>query len=72
MAAAGGAGAGSPTPSGSDAPVERVVRPGETLWSIARGIVGPEGDPRPLIGEIREANELGAGPLLEGERLLIP
>lgn len=49
-----------------------VVRPGETLWEIARGLVGPEGDPRPAVLEIREMNGMGAGPLIPGTRLVLP
>src|SRR6266516_7339261 len=29
-----------------------VVRPGETVWSISRAIVGPEGDPRPVVDQV--------------------
>lgn len=49
-----------------------VVRPGDTLWGIAREIVGPEGDPRPLVADLREANGLGARPLPAGARLTLP
>jgi nucleoid-associated protein YgaU len=49
-----------------------VVRAGDTLWGIARDRVGPEGDPRPLVEAIREANDLGAGPLLVGQRIVLP
>ena len=49
-----------------------VVAEGETLWQIARDLVGPEGDPRPVVEQIREANGLGTGVLLEGQRLLLP
>ena len=48
-----------------------VVEPGDTLWVIARGIVGPEGDPRPMVDRIRETNDLD-GPLLAGTRLVLP
>lgn len=49
-----------------------VVRPGDTLWVIARGLVGPEGDPRPAVEAIRDANRLGSRVLLPGARLLLP
>jgi len=56
-----------------EAPARRyVVRAGDTLWEIARGLVGPTGDPRPAVDVIREANGLGTTPLLAGEALLIP
>lgn len=54
-------------------PVRRhVVAEGETLWGIARGLVGPEGDPRPVIDAIRAANDLGTGVLVEGQPLILP
>jgi LysM repeat protein len=49
-----------------------VVRAGDTVWAIARERVGPEGDPRPLVQAIRNANGLGAGPLLAGQRIVLP
>jgi hypothetical protein len=49
-----------------------VVAEGETLWGIARSLVGPQGDPRPLIDRIRRANGLGSGMLLEGQSLVVP
>jgi nucleoid-associated protein YgaU len=70
--ALGGGGAAGPDrrPPG----VERyVVRPGDTLWEIARALVGPEGDPRPVVERIREANALSGGePLLAGASLVVP
>ncbi len=58
---------------GSLEPVRRhVVAEGETLWGIARILVGPEADPRPVIDEIREANGLGTGTLMEGQLLVLP
>jgi nucleoid-associated protein YgaU len=53
-------------------PVVRVVRPGDTLWGIAREIVGPEGDPRPVVTELRELNELEGRVLPAGVRLALP
>ena len=50
-----------------------VVRPGDTLWEIARAVVGPEGDPRPLVERIREANGLDPRQtLLPGTPLVVP
>jgi hypothetical protein len=43
-----------------------VVRPGDTLWSIAAAVL-PESDPRPIVHALRDAN---GGPQLEvGQRL---
>jgi nucleoid-associated protein YgaU len=60
------------SPDGGDLPRRYVVRAGDTLWEIARGLAGPAGDPRPAVEAIREANGLGTTPLLAGEALLIP
>ena len=48
-----------------------VVQPGDTLWSIARRI-DPGGDPRWLIREIEELNELSGGFIESGQRLIVP
>jgi nucleoid-associated protein YgaU len=48
-----------------------VVRPGDTLWGIARR-AEPGRDPRPLIQAIEAANDIGAGELVPGKALLIP
>ncbi len=58
-AAAGGAG----RRSGSVV----VVRPGDTLWSIAARTT--HGDPRPLVDELQAAH--GPAPLQPGERITI-
>ena len=49
-----------------------VVQRGDTLWRIARRQVGPRGDPRPMIEDIRQANELSTAALRPGVRLLVP
>ena len=48
-----------------------VIRPGDTLWSIAVG-VAPGRDPRPLIAAIQSTNDLRAGHLVPGRPLAIP
>jgi nucleoid-associated protein YgaU len=45
-----------------------VVRPGDTLWSIAAAIA-PGSDPRPVVDALRDAN--GGPDLQVGERLVI-
>ena len=49
-----------------------VVAEGETLWQIARDLVGPEGDPRPMVEELRATNRLSGSGVLEGQILLLP
>lgn len=52
-------------------PQRYVVRAGDTLWEIARGLVGPAGDPRPVVEEIRRDNDLKAADVLLPGRLLL-
>jgi len=47
-----------------------VVRPGDTLWSIAVWL--GDGDPRPLVDAIQQANEVDPGALVPGQALVIP
>ncbi|HJV05657.1 MAG TPA: LysM peptidoglycan-binding domain-containing protein [Actinomycetota bacterium] len=64
---------GVPGPSSESAPVERyLVRPGDTLWEIARVRLGPEADPRPFVDRIRELSGLETSVLRAGEVLLVP
>ena len=48
-----------------------VVREGDTLWSIARG-VAPGEDPRPLVDAIAAANGVDPGAIVPGQTLLVP
>jgi nucleoid-associated protein YgaU len=48
-----------------------VVRPGDTLWSIA-GRFEPDEDPREVVYELTRANEVDAGGLVPGQRLVVP
>jgi LysM repeat protein len=48
-----------------------VIRPGDTLWSIARR-TSPSTDPRLLVGAIRAANDLDPAALVPGQQLVIP
>jgi hypothetical protein len=47
-----------------------VVRPYDTLWSIAERSGG--GDPRGLVWRIERRNHLHGSALVPGERLLVP
>jgi Tfp pilus assembly protein FimV len=63
----GAAGAADASPS-----VERyVVRPGDTLWSIARQI-SPEVDPRQVVDALQQVNGVDAGRLIPGREIVIP
>jgi Tfp pilus assembly protein FimV len=57
------AGAGAHT---SSAPVEVVVQPGDTLWSIARRLQ-PSGDVRQLVDRL--ASRAGGAAVASGQRL---
>ena len=62
--------AGSPA---APAPVvaETVVLPGESLWTVARRIA-PENDPRDVVEQIRQLNDMRGSQLLIGQQLLLP
>ncbi|MBT8197517.1 MAG: LysM peptidoglycan-binding domain-containing protein [Acidimicrobiia bacterium] len=40
--------------------VEYVVRPGDTVWEIARAHAGPDDDVTSLVHEIKQHNGIGA------------
>jgi nucleoid-associated protein YgaU len=62
---------GAARPSGGATPEARyVVKPGDTLWTIAEQRYG--GDPREGIWKLREANRLSDSSLQPGEVLLVP
>ena len=48
-----------------------VVRPGDTLWSIARR-VSPKGDPRPIVDALAAANRIDGAGLVPGQSLVVP
>jgi Tfp pilus assembly protein FimV len=48
-----------------------VVRPGDTLWSIADRFE-PDRDPREVVYELTLANDVEAGSLVPGRRLVVP
>ena len=47
-----------------------VVRPGDTLWSIA-STSAPDRDPRAIVAEIGSANEIGST-VVPGQVLVVP
>ena len=47
------------------------VQPGESLWTIA-GSVAPERDPRDVVADIVQLNNLDAARVLPGQQLFIP
>jgi LysM repeat protein len=58
-------------PSGSAGkPVSYVVKPTDTLWSIATKYYA--GDPREGIWELQHENHLGGTTLVPGQRLVLP
>jgi LysM domain len=48
-----------------------IVRPGETLWSLAARIA-PHQDPRLVVADIQSANDLGAAAVQPGQQLVVP
>ncbi|MDO5864139.1 MULTISPECIES: LysM peptidoglycan-binding domain-containing protein [Paenarthrobacter] len=51
--------------------VSVTVQPGQSLWGIA-GAAAPERDPRDVIAEIIELNDLRGGRIQPGQQLLVP
>jgi LysM repeat protein len=47
-----------------------VVRPGDTLWSVAQKTYG--GDPREGIWKIEQRNHLAGSTVVPGEKLVLP
>ncbi|MBT2587541.1 LysM peptidoglycan-binding domain-containing protein [Arthrobacter sp. ISL-95] len=47
------------------------VQPGQSLWGIA-GAAAPERDPRDVIAEIIQLNDLRGGRILPGQQLFVP
>jgi hypothetical protein len=49
-----------------------VVRPGDTIFSIASKAVADGADPRPIVDAIEGANGIEPGELVPGQALVIP
>jgi nucleoid-associated protein YgaU len=49
-----------------------VVRPGDTLWSIASTVAGTEADVRGVVDRIQELNGLAGSELVPGQVLELP
>lgn len=47
-----------------------VVRPGDSLWSIAADL-RPGEDPRPIVDALARANHVDAGALVPGQELVV-
>ena len=50
---------------------QATVQPGESLWSVAQRIA-PDNDPREVVAQIRELNDLAGSQLQVGQQLLLP
>ena len=57
--------------SKSPTPQVVVVQAGETLWGIARE-VAPGSDPRGVVRQIRQMNDLGTIPVVPGQSIVVP
>ena len=47
------------------------VQPGDSLWAIA-GAVAPERDPRDVVADIVQLNNLDAARVIPGQQLFVP
>ncbi len=47
-----------------------VVRPGDTLWSVAQR--AHAGDPRQGVWELQQRNHLASATIVPGEKLVLP
>lgn len=47
-----------------------VVRPGDTLWSVAQRTYA--GDPRQGVWELEQRNHLASATIVPGEKLVVP
>jgi len=67
------AGASGSDSEASNSPVPQVVvvQAGETLWGIARE-VAPGSDPRGVVRQIRQMNDLGTTPVVPGQSIVVP
>jgi len=58
--------------SGEAAPaLTHEVKAGDTLWQLA-ATYAPDEDPRRFVFEVQELNGLDGGPLLPGQKLIVP
>ena len=66
-------GNGSSVAAGRGAPAQHtvVVRPGETLWSLAARIA-PQQDPRLVVADIQTSNALSGAAVQPGQPLVVP
>lgn len=58
--------------SPAHAPVQVVVKPGDTLWTIAQQHALVSRDPRELVDIVATYNHLGTRPLAPGQVLYLP
>jgi hypothetical protein len=63
--------AGAATDPADVAAVEVVVGAGDTLWALARDHA-PDRDPRSVVHDIAELNDLRSSTVAVGDRLLVP
>ena len=57
--------------SGSKEARTYVVRPGDTLWTVARR-TEPSVDPRIVVDAVADANDVDPGALVPGQQLAVP
>ena len=58
-------------PSAEPAPHVVTVETGDNLWTLARR-VAPDDDPRDVVAQIRDLNDLTSAGLVPGQQLVLP
>ena len=61
----------APSSSGAARPGHHLVKPGETLWAIASAHYHTD-DPRRVVFQIEQANQLNDANILPGQVILLP
>ncbi len=71
VAGLGAVGAAAGTHPGSASFTYVTVQPGESLWQLAQS-VAPRADPRDVVADIQNLNDLSSGDIQPGQRIAIP
>jgi hypothetical protein len=71
VAGLGAVGAAAGTHAGDASFTYVTVQPGESLWQLAQS-VAPSADPRDVVADIQNLNNLSSGDIQPGQRIAVP